>query len=115
VDRVQANSFLDLIKAVEFIQEIMFRFGIPNSISTDLGSNFTSSEFFDFFEQRNIQIKYATMAHLRANGQVERTNGIILDALRKKVFDKSEKLARKWISELPYVIWSLRTQPSQAL
>jgi transposase InsO family protein len=102
-------------KAVEFIQEIMFRFGIPNSISTDLGSNFTSSEFFDFFEQRNIQIKYATMAHLRANGQVERANGMILDALRKKVFDKSEKLAGKWISELPYVIWSLRTQPSQAL
>jgi transposase InsO family protein len=102
-------------KAVEFIQEIMFRFGIPNSISTDLGSNFTSSEFFDFFEQRNIQIKYATMAHLRANGQVERANGLILDALRKKVFDKSEKLAGKWISELPYVIWSLRTQPSQAL
>jgi hypothetical protein len=37
-------------KAVEFIQEIMFRFGIPNSIITDLGSNFTSSEFFDFCE-----------------------------------------------------------------
>jgi hypothetical protein len=31
-------------KAVEFIQEIMFGFGIPNSIVTDLGSNFTSSE-----------------------------------------------------------------------
>jgi transposase InsO family protein len=28
----------------------MFRFGIPNSIITDLGSNFTSSEFFDFCE-----------------------------------------------------------------
>jgi hypothetical protein len=35
-------------KAVEFIQEIMFRFGLPSSIITDLGSNFTSSEFFDF-------------------------------------------------------------------
>jgi hypothetical protein len=34
-------------KAVEFIQEIMFRFGIPNIIITDLGSNFTSSEFFN--------------------------------------------------------------------
>ena len=32
-------------KAVEFIQDIIFRFGIPNSIITDLGSNFTSSEF----------------------------------------------------------------------
>jgi hypothetical protein len=55
------------------------------------------------------------VAHLRANGQVERANGMILDALRKKVFDKSEKLAGKWIRELPYVVWSLRTQPSQAL
>jgi transposase InsO family protein len=96
-------------KAVEFIQEIMFRFGIPNSIITDLGSNFTSSEFFDFCEQRSIQIKYASVAQPRANGQVERANGMILDTLRKKVFNKSEKFAGKWIRELPYVVWSLRT------
>jgi transposase InsO family protein len=61
-------------KAVEFIQEIMFRFGIPNSIITNLGSNFTSSEFFDF----------ASVVHPRANGQMERANGMILDALRKR-------------------------------
>jgi hypothetical protein len=40
---------------------------------------------------------------------------MILDALRKKVFDKNEKFAGKWIRELPYVVWSLRTQPSRAL
>jgi transposase InsO family protein len=102
-------------KAVEFIQDIIFRFGIPNNIITDLGSNFTSSEFFDFCEQRSIQIKYASVTHPRANGQVERANGMILEALRKKVFDKSEKLAGKWIRELPYVVWSLRTQPRRAL
>jgi hypothetical protein len=78
-------------KAVEFIQDIIFRFGIPNSIITDLGSNFTSSEFFDFCEQKSIQIKYASVAHPRANGQVERANRMILEALRKKVFDKNEK------------------------
>jgi transposase InsO family protein len=102
-------------KAVEYIQEIMFRFGIPISIITDLGSSFTSSEFFDFCEQRSIQIKYASVAHRRANGHVERANGMILDALRKKKFDKSEKLAGKWIRELPYVVWSMKTQPSRAL
>jgi ribonuclease HI len=102
-------------KAVEFIQDIIFRFGIPNNIITDLGSNFTSSEFFDFCEQKSIQIKYASVAHPRANGQVERANGMILVALRKKVFDKNEKFAGKWIRELPYVVWSLRTQPSRAL
>ena len=102
-------------KAVELIQDIIFRFGIPNNIITDLGSNFTSSEFFEFCEQRSIQIKYASVAHPRANVQVERANRMILKALRKKVFEKSEKLVGKWIRELPYVVWSLRTQPSRAL
>jgi transposase InsO family protein len=41
-------------KAMEFIQDIIFRFGISNSIITDLGSNFISSEFFDFCEQKSI-------------------------------------------------------------
>jgi hypothetical protein len=103
------------VKAVEFIQEIMFRFRIPNSIITYLGSNFTSLEFFDFYEHRSIQIKYTLVAHPRANGQVERANEMILDALRKKVFDKSKNLTGKWIRELPYVVWSLQTQPSRAL
>jgi hypothetical protein len=57
-------------KTVEFIQDIIFRFGIPNSIITDLESNFTISKFFDFCEQRSIQIKYASVAHPRANDQV---------------------------------------------
>jgi transposase InsO family protein len=100
---------------VEFIQDIIFKFGIPNRIITDLGSNFTNSKFFDFYEQRSIQIKYASVAHPRANGQVERANGMILEALRKKVFNKNEKFAGKWIKELPYVVWILRTQPSRAL
>jgi transposase InsO family protein len=82
-------------KAGEFIEEIIFTFGIPNSILTDLGSNFTSAACFDFCEQKCIQLKYASVAHPRANGQVERANEIILDALRKKVFDKNEKFAGK--------------------
>jgi hypothetical protein len=37
------------------------------------------------------------VAHPRANEQVERANGMILEALRKIVFDKNEKFAGKWI------------------
>jgi transposase InsO family protein len=95
---------LTLAKVVEFIQDIIFRFRIPNSIITNLGSNFTSSKFFDFCEQWSIQIKYASVAHPKANGQVERANGMILEALRKKVFNKNEKFAGKWFRELPYVV-----------
>jgi hypothetical protein len=38
-----------------------------------------------------------------------------VDAIRKKLFYESEKLAGKWIRELLYVVWSLRTQLSRAL
>jgi hypothetical protein len=41
-------------KVVEFIQELIFRFGIPYNIITDLGSNFTVAEFFNFCEQKCI-------------------------------------------------------------
>ena len=102
-------------KAVEFIQDIIFRFGIMNSIITDLGSNLTGSEFFDFCEQRSIHIKYISVSHPRAYGKVERANGMNLDALKKKIFDKNEKLTGKWIRELSYMVWSLQTQPSKAL
>jgi hypothetical protein len=37
-------------RAVEFISEILHRFGFPNTIITDLGSNFTSQEFWDYCE-----------------------------------------------------------------
>eukprot|EP00267_Zea_mays_P035516 XP_008671498.1 uncharacterized protein LOC103648896 [Zea mays] len=40
---------------------------------------------------------------------------MIREALRKKVFDKSKKLAGKWIRELPYVVRSVQTQPGRAL
>ena len=56
-------------KAVEFIQEIIFRFRIPNSIITDLGSNFTSTDFIDLYEQKCIQLKYASVAHPELMGK----------------------------------------------
>ena len=34
-------------RAVKFISEILHRFGFPNTTITDLGSNFTSQEFWD--------------------------------------------------------------------
>jgi hypothetical protein len=34
-------AFLTTTKVIEFLQEIIFRFGIPNNIITDLGFNFT--------------------------------------------------------------------------
>jgi hypothetical protein len=54
------------------------------------------------------------MAHSRASGQVECANGLILNGLRKRLYDTKSKKGGKWIHELPLVVWGLRTQPSKA-
>jgi len=91
-------------KAVELFEDIIYRFGLPNSIITNLGTTFTSHHFWHFCEDRCISIKYVSVAHPRANGQVERANNMILDALKKRLYKKEEKHPRRWIKELLVVV-----------
>ena len=101
-------------RAVDFISDIIHRFGFPDTIITDLGSNVTSQSFWDFCNNSSIEVKYASMAHPWANGQVERINGLVLDGLKKRLYDVNTKKCGKWIQELPHVVWGLRMQPSKA-
>jgi hypothetical protein len=39
---------------------------------------------------------------------------MILHGLKPRVFDRLNKSGRKWLQELPLVVWSLRTTPSRA-
>jgi hypothetical protein len=57
-------------RVVSFICDILHRFGFsfPNTIITDLGSNFRWHQFWDFCERSAIEIKYVLVAHPRANG-----------------------------------------------
>ena len=86
-------------KAAELLDNIIHWFGLSNSIITGLGSTFTGSDFWDFYDERCISIKYVSMAHPRANGQVERTNGMILDTLKKWLYEKEQKHPGKWLKE----------------
>jgi hypothetical protein len=96
-------------KAVEFLDQIIHRFGLPNNIITDLGTLFTGSAFWDFCDERSIVVKYVSVAHPRANGQAERANSMILDALKKRLCRENDKAPGRWLKELPTVVWGLRT------
>jgi hypothetical protein len=84
-------------QVVNFICDILHRFSFSNTIITDLGSNFHSHQFWDLCERSAIEVKYVSLAHPRANGQVERANGLILDGLKKRLYDKNSKKGGKWI------------------
>ena len=38
---------------------------------------------------------------------------MILDTLKKRMYRENDKAPRRWLQELPAVIWGLRTQPSR--
>ena len=99
-------------KAVELFEDIVHRFGLPNGIITDLGTTFTGHHFWDFCEDRCISVKYVSIAHLRVNGQVERANDMILDALKKRLYQTEEKHLGRWLKRLPAVVWGVHTQAS---
>ena len=92
-------------KPVEFLNQIIHRFRVPNSIITDLGTQFTNTTFWDFCDDRGIVIKYILVAHPRANGQVERANGMIIDALKKMLYTENDRALGRWMKELPAVVW----------
>jgi transposase InsO family protein len=48
---------------VKFIKSIICKFGVPNRIITDNGSQFTSGAFQGYCEDLDIQIFYASIAH----------------------------------------------------
>jgi hypothetical protein len=54
------------------------------------------------------------VTHPRTNSQVEHANGLILDGLKKRLYDENNKKGGKWIDEISSVVWGLRTQPSKA-
>ena len=67
-----------------------------------------------YIQDLGIKVYFASVAHPRSNGQAERANAEVLRGLRTKTFDKLRKSGRRWIDELPAVLWSIRTTPNRA-
>ena len=101
-------------QAVLFFTDIVHRFGVPNSIITDNGTQFTGRKFLEFCDIYHLRMDWSAVAHPQMNDQVERANGMILQGLKPRIFNKLNKFGRNWVKELPSVVWSLRTTPSRA-
>jgi transposase InsO family protein len=75
-------------EAVAFFTDIIYRFGIPNMIITDNGTQFTGKKFVNFCDDNNIRVDWSTVAHLNINDQVERANNMIFQGLKPHIFKR---------------------------
>jgi ribonuclease HI/transposase InsO family protein len=93
-------------QAVAFFTNIIHHFGVPNSIITDNGTQFTGKKFLDFCEDHHVRVDWATVAPLMTNGQVEHANGMLLQGLKPRIYNDLNKFGKRWMKELPSVVRS---------
>ncbi|XP_074324262.1 uncharacterized protein LOC141661177 [Apium graveolens] len=90
---------------VEFLMEyIIFRFVVPRIVVTDNGTQFVGEKFTQILSQLRIKHIKSSVAYPQANGQVEVSNRIILQGLKKRV----DELPRSWVDEFPNILWPYR-------
>ena len=98
-------------KVVEVLIQFFTKFGMPECIQTDCGTNFTSN----YFKQAmlNLGIKHITSSpyHPQSQGSIERFHQTLKTMLKKYCMGYEEN----WDKDLPYMLFAIRSVPNEAL
>ena len=90
---------------IEFVKEhIVYRFGTPQTITTDQGSMFISEEFGEFAASMGIKLLNSSPYYGQANGQAEPSNKGIIKLIKRKI----EEQPKKWHTTLNEALWAYR-------
>ncbi|XP_023803306.1 uncharacterized protein K02A2.6-like [Cyanistes caeruleus] len=89
------------------LEEIIPRYGVPETIDSDKGPHFTSKITQEVSEALGIKWEQHTPWHPQSSGRVERMNGEIKKQLTKLVMET--KLS--WVKCVPLALLNIRTQP----
>ncbi len=90
-----------------FLATWVARFGVPETVTTDRGAQFTSASWASFCSGLGSRHAMTTAYHPQANGLVERTHRQLKDALRAR------GAGVDWPAHLPWVLLGLRSAPKE--
>ena len=88
-----------------FTHGLIATFGIPQSVTTDNGSQFQSTIWQQLLQTWGIKSHFTTPYHPQSNGLVERFHRRLKEALNALVAAESDK----WYWKLPCVLLAIRT------
>jgi transposase InsO family protein len=80
-------------EVIHFILEhIIYRFGIPKTLTTDRGPSFMSHQVRKFAESLKTKLLSSSPYYVQANGEVESSNKTPIKLIKKKI----EENFKKW-------------------
>jgi hypothetical protein len=83
------------------------RYGVPETMTTDRGVQFTSEVWRVLCETLGIQHIKTTAYHPQSNGMVERLHRQVKEALRAR------RCGSGWLEHLPWVLLGIRSAPKE--
>ena len=90
-----------------FVDTWVARYGVPHTITTDRGAQFTGSAWQEMCRSLGTQHVTTTSYHPQSNGMVERFHRQIKESLRARCEGKD------WLEHLPYILLGLRAAPKE--
>jgi hypothetical protein len=107
----RAVSIITSKTAQKFVwQNIVCRFGVLSKLTVDNGKQFNSQDFRELCCSIGTKPIFASVYHPQSNSVIERGNGKIFSANKKRFLDDKKG---KWADQLPEVVWALNmTVPS---
>jgi transposase InsO family protein len=104
---VEASSYTNVTKGVivRFLKrDIIARYGVPESIITDNGTNLNNKSMTGLCQQFHINHRNSTPYRPQMNGAVEAANKNI-----KKIIEKMTTTYKDWHEMLPFALMAYRT------
>jgi cell wall assembly regulator SMI1 len=92
-------------EVIEFITEhIIYRFSIPQTLTTDQGTSLVSKEVREFAKSYKIKLLNSSSFYAQANGQTDSSNKTLIKLIKKKI----EENLKRWQEILSEALWAHR-------
>jgi len=92
----------EMIKFVK--KHIIYRLGIPQTITTDQGTMFMSVEFEEFATGMGIRLLNSSPYYAQANAPAEASNKGVIKLIKRKIVEHP----RKWHTVLNEALWAYK-------
>jgi hypothetical protein len=91
-------------------EHIIYRFGVPQTLTTDQGPSIMSHQFREFAESMKIKLLNSSPYYMQANGQAEASNKVLIKIIKKRIKDSP----KRWHEKLSEALWVHRTSRHEA-
>ena len=101
---------IDASHIAEQLVTLFSRYGVPEEILTDQGSNFTSQLLTEIYRMLHVYPIRTTPYHPQTDGLVERFNQTLKAMLKKAATDEG----KDWDRVIPYLLFAYREVPQSS-